>query len=218
MKNKNILKYISCGTFACLYLIVAIISLVCSTEFFALAHGGIMKWILAIGFEIGAMSCLMATLILPKKKLGLVWFMFIVLTLFQCMGNMYAAFVHLDNFKDWIDMFNLADMELMAQKRVLAGISGIILPLIALGFIKIMVDVLQSGHIDIDKKENDSNQLNPENEKFSESVEALDDNKKADSSQNDKIDEHQETVKDSNVEQSKSENRIWNNTIKEEIG
>lgn len=221
MKNKNILKYISCGTFACLYLIVAIISLICSTEFFALAHGGIMKWILAIGFEIGAMSCLMATLILPKKKLGLVWFMFIVLTLFQCMGNMYAAFVHLDNFKDWIDMFNLADMELMAQKRVLAGISGIILPLIALGFIKIMVDVLQNGKIDLDKKEDESNYPNPENEKSAESVEKLDFDKNINNSQNDKIDNQQETVDSSNSDgaQPKSENRIWNNNvIKEEIG
>lgn len=146
MKQKNWLKVLSCSVFAGLYLIVAAISLVCSTEFFRLAHSGIMSWVLAIGFEIGAMSCLLSTLILPKKKLGLVWFMFIVLTLFQCMGNMYAAFVNLEDFQDWIDMFGMTDMELIAQKRVLAGISGIILPLVALGFIRIMADVLQDGH------------------------------------------------------------------------
>ncbi len=147
MKQKNWLKVLSCSVFAALYLIVAIISLICSTEFFKLAHSGIMSWVLAIGFEIGAMSCLLSTLILPKKKLGLVWFMFIVLTLFQCMGNMYAAFINLENFQDWIDMFGMTDMELIAQKRVLAGISGVILPLVALGFIRIMADVLQDGHM-----------------------------------------------------------------------
>lgn len=154
MKQKNWLKVLSCSVFAVLYLIVAVISLICSTEFFKLAHSGIMSWVLAIGFEIGAMSCLLSTLILPKKKLGLVWFMFIVLTLFQCMGNMYAAFVNLENFQDWIDMFGMTDMELIAQKRVLAGISGVILPLVALGFIRIMADVLQDGHeIEINDEE-----------------------------------------------------------------
>lgn len=157
MKNRNWLKVLSCSVFATLYLIVAIISLICSTEFFKLAHSGVMSWVLAIGFEIGAMSCLLSTLILPKKKLGLVWFMFIVLTLFQCMGNMYAAFIHLENFSDWIDMFGLTDMEPIGQKRVLAGISGIILPLVALGFIRIMADVLQDGHdIEINEFENDN--------------------------------------------------------------
>jgi len=155
MKQRNWLKTLSCSVFAGLYLIVAVISLICSTEFFKLAHSGIMSWVLAIGFEIGAMSCLLSTLILPKKKLGLVWFMFVVLTLFQCMGNMYAAFVHLENFQDWIDMFGMTDMELLAQKRVLAGISGVILPLVALGFIRIMADVLQDGH---DIEINDSNE------------------------------------------------------------
>ena len=156
MKQRNWLKVLSCSVFAGLYLIVAIISLICSTEFFKLAHSGIMSWVLAIGFEIGTMSCLLSTLILPKKKLGLVWFMFIILTLFQCMGNMYAAFINLENFQDWIDMFGMTDMELIAQKRVLAGISGVILPLVALGFIRIMADVLQDGHnIEI----NDSNEI-----------------------------------------------------------
>lgn len=156
MKKNNWLKTLSCSVFAGLYLIVAVISLICSTEFFKLAHSGIMSWVLAIGFEIGAMSCLLSTLILPKKKLGLVWFMFIVLTLFQCMGNMYAAFINLENFQDWIDMFGMTDMELIAQKRVLAGISGVILPLVALGFIRIMADVLQDGH---DIEINDSNEI-----------------------------------------------------------
>jgi hypothetical protein len=115
-----------------------------------------MSWVLAIGFELGAMSCLLSTLILPKKKLGLVWFMFVVLTLFQCMGNMYAAFINLKDYSDWISMFALDELEPIAQKRVLAAISGIILPLVALGFIRIMANILQDGKtIDINDYEDE---------------------------------------------------------------
>lgn len=144
-KTNKKLKILSCGVFTLLYLIVSVISLICSTSFFNLAHSGIMSWVLAIGFELGAMSCLLSTLILPKNKLGLVWFMFVVLTLFQCMGNMYAAYINLENYTDWIAMFGMDEMEPIAQKRVLAAISGIILPLVALGFIRIMANILQDG-------------------------------------------------------------------------
>lgn len=143
MKNKR-MKILSCSVFGALYLLVSVISLICSTYFFQLAHTGIMSWALAIGFELGAMSCLLSTMVLPRNKQGLVWVMFVILTLFQCMGNMYAAYVSLDNYKDWIDMFGLNEMEEILQKRVLAGISGIILPLVALGFIRIMADMLQN--------------------------------------------------------------------------
>ena len=144
MKNKK-MKILSCSVFGALYLLVSIISLICSTYFFKLAHSGIMSWALAIGFELGAMSCLLSTMVLPRNKQGLVWVMFVILTLFQCMGNMYAAYVSLENYMDWIDMFGLNDMEEISQKRVLAAISGIILPLVALGFIRIMADMLQSN-------------------------------------------------------------------------
>ena len=130
--------------FASLYLLVAVISLICSTEFFALAHSGVMSWVLAIGFEVGAMSCLLSTLILPREKQALVWIMFVILTLFQCMSNTYMAYSHLENFSGWVELFGLNELEPIAQKRILASISGAILPLVALGFIRIMANVLQN--------------------------------------------------------------------------
>lgn len=145
MKVNKFLKYLSCGVFASLYILVAVISLICSTEFFALAHSGTMSWVLAIGFEIGAMACLLSTLILPKNKQGLVWVMFVILTLFQCMSNTYMAYAHLDKFSGWIELFGLNELEPMAQKRILASISGAILPLVALGFIRIMANIVQGG-------------------------------------------------------------------------
>lgn len=141
--KRNLIKYISCSAFGLLYILVACISLICSVEFFRLAHAGTMSWVLAIGFELGAMCCLLSTLILPKEKQALVWFMFVLLTLFQMMGNTYAAYSALDNFQGWIELFGLEEMEPIAQKRVLACISGAILPLVALGFVRTMVNVLQ---------------------------------------------------------------------------
>jgi len=157
------MKILSCTVFGALYLLVSVISLICSTYFFRLAHTGIMSWALAIGFELGAMSCLLSTMVLPRNKQGLVWVMFVILTLFQCMGNMYAAYISLDNYMDWIDMFGLNEMEEISQKRVLAGISGIILPLVALGFIRIMADMLQNN---IEDNAADDKATNSENEIF----------------------------------------------------
>lgn len=120
-----------------------------------------MSWVLAIGFELGAMCCLLSTLILPKEKQALVWFMFVLLTLFQMMGNTYAAYSALDNFQGWIELFGLEEMEPIAQKRVLACISGAILPLVALGFVRTMVNVLQPGE---KKTPSEENATKPSNE------------------------------------------------------
>jgi hypothetical protein len=160
MKVGKFLKYTSCAVFASLYILVAVISLICSTEFFALAHGGTMSWVLAIGFEIGAMACLLSTLILPRNKQGLVWIMFVILTLFQCMSNTYMAYAHLENFTGWIELFGLNELEPMAQKRILASISGAILPLVALGFIRIMANLISGEKT----QENNAEKALPEKE------------------------------------------------------
>lgn len=160
--KRNIIKYISCSAFGLLYVLVACISLICSVEFFRLAHAGTMSWVLAIGFELGAMCCLLSTLILPKEKQALVWLMFVLLTLFQMMGNTYAAYSALDNFQGWIELFGLEEMEPIAQKRVLACISGAILPLVALGFVRTMVNVLQPGEKKTPSEEGTTEQHNEE--------------------------------------------------------
>jgi hypothetical protein len=54
----------------------------------------------------------------------------------QAMGNTYYAFVNLADFQGWIELFGLVDAELIQQKRILPIVSGAILPIVALGFIK----------------------------------------------------------------------------------
>jgi hypothetical protein len=74
---------------------------------------------------------------------ALIWALFIILTLMQMMGNAYYAYVHLENYQAWIELFGLVEEEAITQKRILAIISGAILPIVALGFIKSLVDYIK---------------------------------------------------------------------------
>ena len=56
---------------------------------------------------------------------------------------MYYAFKNLSDYETWSQLFNLIEEEPLYQKRILAFVSGAILPLIALGFIKSLVDYIK---------------------------------------------------------------------------
>ena len=131
------------GTFVALYLIVSLISTIHVIAFFELSNPYWLAVSLAIAFEIGAAASLSSIIILGKVDKRLVWFLFILLTGMQAMGNTYYAFTNLENYKDWIDLFGLNDMEVIAQKRILSIVSGAILPIVALGFIKSLVDYMK---------------------------------------------------------------------------
>ena len=103
-----------------------------------------MSWSLAIGFEMGAAASLAAIIILEKTNRTMVWFLFLLLTAFQMMANSYHAFVNLENYMGWIELFGLEDEEPLFQKRLLAIVSGAVLPVVALGFIKSLTDYVKS--------------------------------------------------------------------------
>jgi hypothetical protein len=73
----------------------------------------------------------------------MVWALFIVITGMQMQGNMYYAYTYIENYQGWVELFNIVEWEPIAQKRLLAGVSGAILPLVALGFIKSLVDYIK---------------------------------------------------------------------------
>jgi hypothetical protein len=98
---------------------------------------------LAIAFEVGAAASLASLITLDKMNKGIVWMLFLLLTAMQAMGNMYYAYVHLTNFQGWIELFGLVEEELIYQKRILSIVSGAILPIVALGFIKSLVDYIK---------------------------------------------------------------------------
>ena len=142
MKNK-LVHYFIIGIFCSLYFLVATISMINSVAFFDLAHNGIMNWALAIGFELGAAASLAAISILDKTNKTMVWTLFLLLTGFQMMANSFHAFINLENYMPWIELFGLEEEEPIFQKRVLSIVSGAVLPIVALGFIKSLVDYIR---------------------------------------------------------------------------
>ena len=135
--------YFIIGSFVTLYLLVSIISTIHVVDFFKLSNPTWLAISLAIGFEVGAAASLASIIVLDKMNRGIVWGLFILLTAMQAMGNTYYAFSHLENFTGWVELFGLQEEDLIYQKRMLAIISGAVLPIVALGFIKSLVDYIK---------------------------------------------------------------------------
>jgi hypothetical protein len=150
-KSKAVNRFII-GTFVSLYLLVSIISTIHVVDFFRLSNPEWLAISLAIGFELGAAASLAALITLEKMNKNIVWGLFILITGMQMQGNMYYAYTNIKDYQGWVELFNLVEWEPIAQKRLLAGVSGAILPLVALGFIKSLVDyikpedVVEVGH------------------------------------------------------------------------
>lgn len=142
MKNK-LVKFFIITTFVTLYVIVSLISCIHTIDFFLLSNPRWLAISLAIAFEIGAAASLASIIVLDKMNKTIIWFLFIILTFMQAMGNTYFAYVNVHDFQGWIELFGLVDYDIITQKRILAVVSGAILPLIALGFIKSLVDYLK---------------------------------------------------------------------------
>lgn len=176
MKNKLVHRFII-GTFVSLYLLVSVISTIHVIEFFKLSNPYWLAVSLAIAFELGAAASLASLIILDKMNKTLVWMLFGTITLMQMQGNMYYAFVHMENFQGWSELFGLIEEDIIYQKRVLSAVSGAILPLVALGFIKSLVDYIKPESQSLVKEE-DTNvigEVQPEikEEKFSYTEEEM---------------------------------------------
>jgi hypothetical protein len=144
MKPSLVRKFII-GIFCSLYILVSLISTVHVIDFFEIANPRWMAVTLAVAFEIGAAASLASLVILNKMNRTLVWALFIVITLMQMQGNLYHAFIHMGDFTQWSELFDLVDEDPLFQKRMLAGVAAGILPLVALGFIKSLVDYIKPG-------------------------------------------------------------------------
>jgi hypothetical protein len=146
--KERLLHIFIISIFCGLYFLVATISMINSVAFFDLSHSGLMSWSLAIGFEIGAAASLAAIIILEKTNKSMVWGLFLLLTSFQMMANSFHAFINLEDYMGWIELFGLEESEPLFQKRILSIVSGAILPLVALGFIKSLVDYVRPEPVD----------------------------------------------------------------------
>ena len=131
------------GTFVLLYVMVSVISTIHVIDFFRLSNPNWLAITLAVAFEVGAAASLASIIALRKMNKGIVWALFFILTAMQAMGNAYFAYVHLKDYQAWIELFGLVEEEPIFQKRILSIVSGAILPLVALGFIKSLVDYIK---------------------------------------------------------------------------
>ena len=146
--NKNkIANGFIIGTFITLYVVVSLISTIHVIDFFRLSNPNWLAVSLAIAFEIGAAASLAALIALKKMSKWMVWTVFILLAFMQMMGNTYYAYSHVHDFQQWSELFGLMDDDIIRQKRILSVISGAILPLIALGFIKSLVDYIRPAEL-----------------------------------------------------------------------
>ena len=145
------------ATFVVLYFMVSIISTIHVIDFFKLSNPTWLAISLAIAFEIGAAASLAAIIILEKTSRFMVWSLFLILTAMQAMGNTYYAFINLVDFQGWVELFGLVDSELIQQKRILSIVSGAILPIVALGFIKSLVDYIRPDELNkkVEVKDNE---------------------------------------------------------------
>jgi len=166
MKNKGISIFII-STFVLLYLVVSVISTVHVVDFFEMTNPKWLAIAIAIAFEIGAAASLASIIVMDKMNKFIVWSLFFVLTAMQAIGNTYFAYTHLSDFSEWSDLFGLSEEEPIFQKRVLSIISGAILPLVSLGFIKALVDYIRP---DSDKEKIEEIQEEEKIEEFTELI------------------------------------------------
>jgi hypothetical protein len=139
------------GTFVSLYVLVSLISTIHVIDFFQLSNATWLAITLAVAFEIGAAASLASIIVLSKMNKWIVWTLFFILTAMQAMGNTYYAFTHLDNYQGWVELFGLNEEDPLYQKRILSIVSGAILPLVALGFIKSLVDYIKPDYDEIEE-------------------------------------------------------------------
>jgi hypothetical protein len=142
-KENKLTRNFIIGTFVTLYVMVSLISTIHVIDFFELSNPRWLAITLAVAFEVGAAASLASIIALKKMNKGIVWVLFFILTGMQAMGNAFFAYTHLNNYQSWIELFGLVESDLIEQKRILSLVSGAILPLVALGFIKSLVDYIR---------------------------------------------------------------------------
>lgn len=172
MKRDNIVKWSVISIFILLYTAVSLVSTIHVIDFFKLSNPEWLAIALAITFEIGAAASLAAIVILDKTNRALVWALFSIITLMQMMGNLYYAYTHVEGFQSWSELFGLIEEDQIYQKRWISIVSGAILPLVALGFIKSLVDYIRpTKEVKVETIESKEEDLTPEDIEIEESEE-----------------------------------------------
>lgn len=132
-------------------IIVSVVSTIHVINFFSLSNGFALALTLAIAFEIGALSALAGLVAMGKINKNVVWFIFIILTAYQMMGNTFYAYDLItqrmvgqpDLIKNWAELFGFIEEDPIIIKRIIAIISGAVLPIVSLSFLDLLVDYIR---------------------------------------------------------------------------
>ena len=132
--------------FSLLYLAVGFVSVYHSIEFFSISNQRWLAVILAIAFEIGQAAVLFS-LLTSKTKRIMPWILMGVLTLVQCMGNVFSVrhymLVHntdmIQYFTDSV-LFFIQDPDPKYNQVMISYITGAILPIVALCMTSMIVN------------------------------------------------------------------------------
>lgn len=152
MENKKSgIVWLIIVSFLLVPLIVSVVSTIHVINFFELSNGFSLALTLALAFEIGALSALAGLVALGKINKNVVWFIFLILTFFQMMGNTYYAYDLISQkmitnpnlIKNWQELFGLLEEDTILVKRIIAILSGAILPIVSLSFLDLLVDYIR---------------------------------------------------------------------------
>jgi len=151
LKNKKTLFWLILSSFLLIPLIVSIISSIHVINFFELSNGRALAIALSVSFEIGALSALAGLVVMDKINKNVIYFIFILLTAYQMMGNTYFAYDMLsdkmvtnpDLINNWSELFGFETDDVVLMKRIIAIISGAILPIVSLCFLDLSVDYIK---------------------------------------------------------------------------
>jgi hypothetical protein len=157
MQTKSQLyKKLIIGAFLIVPILSSFISTVHVVTLFQLGNVVWMSIFLAVVFELGQLSSLLALAVLDKINKFLVWSIFILLAFMQILGNIYYTFdfigLKLLENPEWlssalelVNRFTYEDVNVNDAKFYVSLIIGIPIPLIAVAFLKSLVDYLKAG-------------------------------------------------------------------------
>ena len=131
-------------------LITSVVSTIHVVSFFELSNYYILALILALAFELGALSALAGLVVMDRINKSVIWFIFILLTAFQMIGNTYYAFDTtttklllesnlIKNFSGLFGFVNENNDDVIFIKRMISVITGGVLPVISLSFLHLLM-------------------------------------------------------------------------------
>lgn len=163
LNNKKTLFWLILFSFLLIPIIVSVISSIHVINFFEISNNKALAIALSVSFEIGALSALAGLVVLDKINKNVIYFIFFLLTAYQMMGNTYFAYdvisqkmiTNPDLIKNWAELFGFDVEDIISMKRLIAIISGAVLPIVSLCFLDLSVDYIKKSAINNVETETD---------------------------------------------------------------